>query len=176
MRKGYKWSVCPSVGTKIAWTNWSFRQLNEFYLAPIYQTQQKNDLPWLRIEQHWPNELQNGCLCCSPIKTTPTVDHVLFAHVQAHSTHTNVYITCVLYASTDRSTGIAYVLYRALVIANSALNTCYQVYVVWQYRAGIIVISEACSVLHNYWKKTTVFRQPFILCELIRALVLLETC
>ena len=37
--------------------NWSFRQLDEFYLAQIYQTQQKTDLPWLRIEQHWPREL-----------------------------------------------------------------------------------------------------------------------
>ena len=47
-----------------------------------------------------------------PSKTTPTVDHMLFAHVHAHSTGTNVYMAHVVYA---RSTGEGHVLYRALV-------------------------------------------------------------
>ena len=66
----------------------------------------KNDLPWLRIEQHWPRELQNGCFCrvcaAQAHQTTPTVDHVLFAHAHRHynlpfHTSTNVYMTGVVY-------------------------------------------------------------------------------
>ena len=44
--------------------------------------------------------------------------HMLFTHVHLRSTgiHTNVYMMCVVYASTGKSTGSGYVLYRALVI------------------------------------------------------------
>ena len=48
-------SVCPHKNS----LNWSFRQLRDFYLVLIYWIRQKKtDLPWLRIEQHWPRELQ----------------------------------------------------------------------------------------------------------------------
>ena len=91
--------------------NWSFRQLREFYLALIYQKwQKKPDLTWLRIEQHWPRELQNGCFCrvCAAHahQTTPTVDHVLFAHAHRYYNlpSTNVYISDVCSWCIDQQT------------------------------------------------------------------------
>ena len=47
----------------------------------------KNNLPWLRIEQHWPRELQIVfCRVCATHthQTTPTVDHVLFVHAHRY--------------------------------------------------------------------------------------------
>ena len=84
-----------------------------------------------KIEQHWPRELQNGRLCCSPIKTIPTIDHVLFAHVHMHVHSTNVCMMCVVNASMDRSIGAGYVLYRALV---SDVIESKQVISEWSYR------------------------------------------
>ena len=66
-------------------------------------------LSWLRIEQHWARELQNGRLCCSPIKATPTADRMLFAHVHVHAHSIHLHDVCS-YASMDRSIGAGYVL------------------------------------------------------------------
>ena len=79
MRKGYKQSICPSViCMKMARTRvlGNYIYVGEFYLALTYQTRQKKkDLLWLRIQQHWPRELQMVAfdVCVAQThQTTPT--------------------------------------------------------------------------------------------------------